>query len=107
MKPDLDERGRRHWAACEALELGHGGINAVAKATGLGERTVRRSCKEIHQGTEIPFGIGDSKITKIPLLAPPSWLCTSYKYFFVRVRVAIIGRHYPPLMYLVETYSIE
>ena len=51
MKPDLDEKGRRHWAACEALELGHGGIKAVAEATGLGERTVRRSCKEIRKNT--------------------------------------------------------
>ena len=51
MRPDLDEKGRRHWAACEALELGHGGIKAVAQATGLGERTVRRSCREIRQNT--------------------------------------------------------
>jgi hypothetical protein len=43
----LDERGRRHWAACEALEFGHGGIRAVAEATGLGERTIRRGCKEL------------------------------------------------------------
>ncbi|RKT47601.1 DDE family transposase [Thiocapsa rosea] len=43
----LDERGRRHWAACEALELGHGGIRAVAQATGLGERTIQRGCEEM------------------------------------------------------------
>ena len=53
MKPDLDERGRRHWAACEALELGHGGIKAIARATGLGERTVRRSCQEMGQETPV------------------------------------------------------
>ena len=53
MKPDLDERGRRHWAACEALELGQGGIKAVARATGLGERTVRRSCQEMRQETPV------------------------------------------------------
>ena len=45
---ELDERGRRHWAASEALELGHGGIKAVAQATGLGERTIRRGCHELH-----------------------------------------------------------
>jgi len=39
--------GRRRWAASEALELGHGGIKAVAQATGLGERTVRRGCQEV------------------------------------------------------------
>ena len=44
---ELDERGRRRWAASEALELGHGGIKAVAQATGLGERTVRRGCHEL------------------------------------------------------------
>ncbi len=42
LKSVLDERGRRHWAVCEALELGHGGIRAVAQATGLGERTIQR-----------------------------------------------------------------
>ena len=47
---DLTERGRRYWAASEALELGHGGIKAVAQATGLGERTIRRGCYELrHQ----------------------------------------------------------
>jgi len=49
IKVELNERGRRLWAACEALELGHGGIKAVAQATGLGERTVRRGCKEVRQ----------------------------------------------------------
>lgn len=44
---ELDEHGRRRWAASEALELGHGGIKAVAQATGLGERTVRRGCQEV------------------------------------------------------------
>ncbi len=50
--PELDERGRRCWAASEALELGHGGVRAVAQAIGLGERTVRRGCAELRQGTE-------------------------------------------------------
>ena len=31
MKAELDERGRRCWAANEALELGHGGIKAGLK----------------------------------------------------------------------------
>jgi hypothetical protein len=43
---ELDERGRRRWAASEALELGHGGIKVVAQATGLGARTIRRGCQE-------------------------------------------------------------
>src|SRR5215831_4056947 len=44
---ELTERGRRYWAASEALALGHGGIKAVAQATGLGERTIRRGCQEL------------------------------------------------------------
>ena len=47
---ELDERGRRWWAASEALELGRGGIKTVAEATGIGERTIRRGCEEIRRG---------------------------------------------------------
>ncbi len=46
---ELDERGCRCWAANEALELGYGGIKAVAQATDLGERTIHRGCKEMRQ----------------------------------------------------------
>jgi hypothetical protein len=42
---ELTARGRRRWAASEALALGHGGIPVVAQATGLGERTMRRGCQ--------------------------------------------------------------
>ena len=49
LRAELDERGRRYWAASEALELGHGGIKAVAQATDLGERTVRRGCEQLRQ----------------------------------------------------------
>jgi hypothetical protein len=52
---ELHERGRRRWAASEALELGHGGIKAVAEATGLGERTIRRGCDELrHEQAPAP-----------------------------------------------------
>ena len=44
---DLDERGRRRWAAAEARALGHGGITAVALATGLSDRTIRTGLKEL------------------------------------------------------------
>src|SRR6516225_8531769 len=43
---DLDERGRRRWAAVEARALGRGGIAAVATATGLSDRTVRNGLAE-------------------------------------------------------------
>jgi hypothetical protein len=56
VSPELDERGRRRWAASEALELGHGGIKAVAQASGMNERTIRRGCAELRQsqGTATP-----------------------------------------------------
>lgn len=50
---DLDERGRRRWAATEAMAIGHGGIVAVAAATGLSDRTVRNGIQELRQPTPL------------------------------------------------------
>lgn len=47
---DLDERGRRRWAATEAESIGRGGIAAVAEATGISDRTVRNGISEIREG---------------------------------------------------------
>ena len=47
LKPELDERGRRVWAATEAVSLGHGGVAAVARATGLAESTIRLGKREL------------------------------------------------------------
>src|SRR6516165_11317486 len=47
MLDELDERGRRRWAAVEAKALGRGGIAAVARATGLSDRTIRTGLKEL------------------------------------------------------------
>lgn len=44
---DLDERGRRRWAAAEARSLGWGGVSVVAQATGLSDRTVRSGVREL------------------------------------------------------------
>ena len=44
---DLDERGRRRWAAVEARALGRGGITTVALATGMSDRTIRTGIKEL------------------------------------------------------------
>jgi transposase len=44
---DLDERGRRRWAASEALSLGWGGISSVAAATGISDRTIRNGIREL------------------------------------------------------------
>ncbi len=51
MCPELDERGRRLWAASEALAVGHGGIATVAQATGLAESTIRRGQRELLRPT--------------------------------------------------------
>jgi hypothetical protein len=51
---DLDERGRRRWAAVEAKALGRGGIAAVAAATGMSDRTVRTGLKELDDPTPLP-----------------------------------------------------
>ncbi len=40
LRPELDERRRRQWAAAEAGDLGWGGVSAVAQATGLSRTTI-------------------------------------------------------------------
>ena len=47
IEADLDERARRRWAAAEARSLGWGGIAAVAAATGVSDRTIRRGIVEL------------------------------------------------------------
>ncbi len=37
VRHELDERGRRMWAAAEARALGYGDISSVARVTGLDE----------------------------------------------------------------------
>jgi transposase len=51
---DLDERGRRRWAAVEARALGRGGIAAVARATGLSDRTIRNGLVELDDPNPAP-----------------------------------------------------
>jgi hypothetical protein len=51
---DLDERGRRRWAASEAIAIGYGGITAVARATGLSDRTIRNGIRELRDDDPLP-----------------------------------------------------
>jgi hypothetical protein len=51
----LDERGRRLFAANEALAIGYGGVTAAAAATGLARSTIRRAIAEL-QGGANPIG---------------------------------------------------
>jgi len=53
---ELDERGRRMWAAAEARSHGWGGIAAVVRATGISEDTVRRGIAEVKSDDRAPAG---------------------------------------------------
>jgi len=43
----LDERGRRRFAAAEALAAGRGGVQAVSQATGIARSTITRGLAEL------------------------------------------------------------
>jgi transposase len=58
LKPVLDERARRLWAAVEARSIGRGGITRVSEATGLSRVTIRAGLKEI--GHPHPAGEEDA-----------------------------------------------
>lgn len=48
----MNEKLRRHWAACEAMTMGRGGISSVSRETGLSRTTIRKGIREI--GEEMP-----------------------------------------------------
>ena len=52
LRPSMDERLRRNWAAAEALELPWGGLSAVSEATGLSLITIRRGVRELQAPPE-------------------------------------------------------
>src|SRR5712691_11007428 len=52
LRPVLNERARRRWAATEALAFGRGGISAVARATGLSRTPLRAGMHEIRNGAD-------------------------------------------------------
>ena len=47
LRPFLDERRRRLWAAAEAVALGRGGLTTVAAATGLRRNTIHAGIHEL------------------------------------------------------------
>jgi hypothetical protein len=47
LRPEMDERRRRQWAAAEARALGRGGISVVAHATGLSRVTITAGLAEL------------------------------------------------------------
>ena len=50
LRPVMDEKVRRRWAACEAMAIGWGGITAVAAAPGLSRPTLRAGIAEVQGG---------------------------------------------------------
>jgi Rhodopirellula transposase DDE domain len=54
VSPCLDERGRRLLAAVEAKTASHGGIAAVARATGVAPSTIGRGLAELRAAKEAP-----------------------------------------------------
>jgi hypothetical protein len=58
LDPILDERGRRRFAAAEALAAGHGGVTAVARITGVARSTIGRGLLEL-RGEAAPAAAPD------------------------------------------------
>jgi hypothetical protein len=56
LKPVLDERGRRRFAAAEARAAGLGGIKAVARITGIARSTIGRGLAELDGAAAPPAG---------------------------------------------------
>ena len=56
MAPVLDEQSRRRFAAMEALSMGHGGVSAMSRISGLARSTIGRGISDIEGGTSAPAG---------------------------------------------------
>jgi hypothetical protein len=47
LRPEMDERMRRQWAAAEARHLGYGGVTTVSRAIGLSRTTIAAGMAEL------------------------------------------------------------
>ncbi len=56
LDPVLDERGRRRFAAAEAMTAGRGGIAAVSRATGIARSTIGRALDELRGVAAVDAG---------------------------------------------------
>src|SRR5205823_10839031 len=54
IRPVMNERVRRQWAASETLSLGRGGVTAVAEATGLSRTTIAAGVRELEGDAQPP-----------------------------------------------------
>jgi hypothetical protein len=66
IKPYLNERSRRIWAASEARTLGYGGQKIVHEATGLSGTTISRGLVELAaaEGERVALVVQPSSIDK-------------------------------------------
>ncbi|MGH2833362.1 MAG: ISAzo13 family transposase [Solirubrobacteraceae bacterium] len=53
---ELNERQRRLYVAAEARSAGRGGVAAVARSTGMAERTIRKGIVELESGEHLESG---------------------------------------------------
>ena len=56
VRPALTERGRRLFAAAEAMTAGYGGVTAVSAVTGVARSTIDRGIAEIESGGDCGTG---------------------------------------------------
>ena len=75
LSPLMNEKLRRHWAACEALALGRGGVSTISQATGLSRNTIRKGITELQeQMPQLVDTIGQGRVRRpgggrLPLVA--------------------------------------
>lgn len=65
LRPVMDEKVRRRWAACEAMAIGWGGITAVAEATGLSRPTIRVGFAEVQGGVPLDEEVDQTRAQRI------------------------------------------
>ena len=53
LKPFLDEKSKRLFAAAEALSIGTGNISIVSRATGISPDTIKKGCNELESGKSL------------------------------------------------------
>ena len=73
LRPLMNERMRRHWAACEAMTLQRGGVTLVAQATGLSRTTIWAGLRELRHPEDGPPTTSLPNAAAMPARAGPSW----------------------------------
>ncbi len=64
---NLNERDRRRYSGIEALILGHGGKNYIAKVLGCSRKTVGKGAVEV---SKLPMRTVQKRIGKVPEESP-------------------------------------